>query len=95
MYCLSQIGYDEEEGIYDLSRITEKVPMSHRGKIDTFINVLRDLTERVGKEIYYKELLFECEKLSIPKWEISSLIDELKRMTRVIEPRAGVFTLLE
>lgn len=94
LFCLRQIGYDEESRVYDMSRITEKVPTSQRGKLTNLIEILRALEEKYGKFLPYKEILMESEKSNIKKWDLSNYLEQLKKEGILIEPKQGYYQLV-
>ena len=94
LFCLAQIGYDEESGIYDLSKITEKVPFSKRGKVQTFWQIIKNLSDKTGKNLNYSDIIYEAKKLDIDKWDCDNYIEELKKDIKIIEPEKGVYQIV-
>lgn len=93
MFCLRQVGIDNETGMIDVSRVTEKVPVSRRGKVEKLRDIIYQLSERLGKEIPYEEILRESEKLELKQWEVGDFLAELNRLGEIIEIRRGIYML--
>lgn len=91
MYCLKQVGIDNETGMVDTSRVTERVPISKRGKVEKLREILYNLADRFGKEIPIEEILNKTTEFK--SWEVSDFLGELNRLGEIIEIRKGVFML--
>jgi replicative DNA helicase Mcm len=94
MYCLKQIGYDEKLGIYDTSRITEKIPTSRRGKVQVFLRMLYELEQRLGKFIPMEEIKARIKEKGIEEWELEEITEELKKSGNLFEPKPGTLQLI-
>jgi len=94
MYCLKQVGIDNETGMIDISRTTQKIPISKIGKVEKLFDILRELSEKLGKEIPYSEILEEGEKVNFKKWEVNDYLDELRKENKIFEPRRGVISVV-
>lgn len=92
-YSLKQVGFDES-GVLDMSKLTEKVPYTKRSKMDRVIQIMITLTNRIGKLLPYAEIIQESEKIDINKYELNDLLEELKRIGQIYEPRKSYFELL-
>lgn len=92
MYSLKQIGYDES-GILDMSRVSERVPVSKLGKMERVKAMIRDLTKRLGKDVPYHELIQEAESIGIQAWEAETYIEELNRIGEIISPTKGYWRI--
>jgi replicative DNA helicase Mcm len=94
LFCLAQIGFDDETGIYDMSRITEKVPFSKKGKVDAFWRIIKEIYERMGKNLNYSDIIYEAKKVGIDKWDCDNYIEELKKDMKIIEPEKGIYRII-
>ena len=93
MYCLKQVGIENDEGMLDMSRMTEKIPTSHRGRIVKLVEVLNKLS--ISDEELSQEHIYDaCSKIGIEQYEVTAFINELKEKGELIEKRKGVFKLL-
>lgn len=90
-FCLRQIGYDEETGVYDMSRITEKVPTSQRGRLNILLEILHNLAETQGEMLPYKEILMEAEKANIKKWNLTTYLEQIQKEGIIFEPKQGYY----
>lgn len=93
MYCLKQVGIDNETGMIDTSRMTERVPISKRGRIEKLREIIYQLAERLGREIPIEEIYAQTESLDFKKWEVSDYLEELHKLGEIIEPRKGVYLI--
>lgn len=94
LFSLTQVGYDEETGRLDLSRLTQKVPVTKRGKMEEVLHILSDLTQNQGDMIPYHEILKRARERQIDSWETENFLEQLKKEAKVIEPHSGVYQLL-
>ena len=94
MYCLKQVGIEDETGMIDMSRSTEKIPTSHRGRIDKILGIVRDLSDIYEEGIKEKEIYDIAKAYNIEKYEATTFLNELKRNGDIIEKTRGVWKLL-
>ncbi len=92
---LLKLGLDEETGVLDMSRISSKIPVSKRGKVESVLNIFYQLSERIGNIIPYHELILETQKLKINQFDLNLSIEQLKKEQYIYEPRRGEFSLTE
>ena len=91
-FCLSQVGIDKETGKFDIDQITTGVTSSQRGKIIIVREMIRELEEKVGKEIPMKELVGLAETKGIRKDDLDEIIERLKRSGDVFEPSSDTIS---
>lgn len=94
LYSLKQVGTDFETGLIDTSRMTQKVPISKRGKVESVLSILQELTEEFGKEIPIDKLKEDVEKLKINSYELNLYLEQLSKEGKLYNPRNGVVSLL-
>ncbi len=94
MFCLKQVGIDNETGIIDTSRETMKVPISKRGKLTKLLVILNNLEKRLGK-VPYEEVIKEATSQNIKSWEIDDFIDELKSQNKIFEPQSNYYKIIK
>ena len=94
MFSLKQLGYDSETGTLDMSRLTMKVPISHRGKLESVLKLLYDLQQQIGQLIPYEEILSASQDLKIEGYELDNILEQLKREGKIFEPRDNYFQLI-
>ena len=92
MFCIRQVGMDEEFGVIDTSRVYEKVPISKRGKVEKLLDLIEDLSKEMD-EIPYGKILEETNKLGMKVWEVNDFLDKLKVEDQIYEPKSGVISL--
>ncbi len=94
MYCLKQIGIENEIGMIDMSRTTEKIPTSHRSrkmKILEIINELKDDTNNfIGEHLIYDK----AGKFNIERYEVTTFLNELRNDGEILSPRRGIYQIL-
>lgn len=93
MFCLKQIGIDNETGLVDTSKLTERIPISRKGKIEEILNIINHLSERFGKIVPYGEIEREAECKGIKKWEILDFLDRLKQSGEIFEPTKQMYQI--
>ena len=93
IFCLNQLGIDEETGVLDWSRMTQKVPASKRGKAETFLNILYEISE-TNPIFTYAMIWDKLKESGIKSWEVNIFIDELKKEVKICEPEKGKFKLV-
>ncbi len=93
MYCLKQVGMDNETGLVDTSRVTERIPVSKRKKLELFMQMLEDMSQ-VSKELEYSKISDKSKELNLTNWELQTFISELKRENHILEPKRGTYVLI-
>lgn len=94
MFCLKQVGIDNETGLVDMSRIDRKVPVSKRYKVETLLSVMHQLQEKHGIVIPYDSIKEAAIEKEIKLYEVSDYLDELKKQGKIYEPKNGFYSLL-
>jgi len=96
MFCLKQIGIDNETGLVDTSRIINKVPVSKRKNVETLLNIVDCLREKFENKIPYEDILneIEAQQKDIKNWEVYDFLEQLKQTGKIFEPTKGVYSLL-
>ena len=94
MFCVKQLGVDEDTGVFDMSRLSQKLPLSKRGKLERFFEIINRLSETT-EEMRYGILLEEAEKLNIKSWEVNMFLEELQKEMKIFEPRKGFFKVVK
>jgi replicative DNA helicase Mcm len=94
LYSLKQIGIDNETGLIDMSRPTEKFPVSKRGKMESILEIIHTLTDRIGKIVPYEEIAKKAEELKISKFDVNLVLEQLQREALIMEPNRGHFSLV-
>lgn len=94
MFCIKQVGIDNETGLIDTSRMNSKIPASRRGKIETVLQLMHTLSEKFGALIPFEEINKEAVVSDIKNWEVFDFLEELKKGGRIYEPRKGYYQLL-
>jgi replicative DNA helicase Mcm len=93
MFCLKQVGIENDSGMVDMSRLTEKVPTSHRGRITKLLEILQGI-KSPNNEILEAHVYDACEKVGIEKYEVTTFLNELKQKGELIEKVRGVYRML-
>ncbi|MBS3073239.1 minichromosome maintenance protein MCM [Candidatus Pacearchaeota archaeon] len=87
-YCMLQVGFDAERGVFDIDRITTGITASERSKILTVKEILTKLESQKGKLIPIEDLIQELGN-KITKEQLDEVLDKLKRDGDIFEPRRG------
>jgi replicative DNA helicase Mcm len=94
LFCIGQLGVDEATGKLDMSRMTEKIPLSKRGKMDSFFEMMNLLCDNEQEETRYGIILEEAEKIGIKSWDVNMFLEGLQRETKIYEPRKGFYKMV-
>ncbi len=86
-YCLKQVALDEETGKIDIDKLTTGISASQRSKIVIVKEVLADLENKLGKTIPLEDVMMAAEERGVKRGECEEIIQKLKRMGDVFEPR--------
>jgi len=88
-YCLKQIGFDTETGVFDIDRITTGISISQRNKMHMIKDIIVELEGKIGKTIPIEAVVKEGIKMGISEVEIDDVIERLKRSGDIYEPSRG------
>ncbi|MBI4139971.1 minichromosome maintenance protein MCM [Candidatus Woesearchaeota archaeon] len=86
-YCLKQVAFDEETGKIDIDKLTTGISASQRSKIVIVKEVIADLENKLGKTIPLEDVMMSAEERGVKRGECEEIIQKLKRMGDVFEPR--------
>ena len=89
MYCLLQVGLDRETGRIDIDRIATGVSASQRDKIFHIKEILAELESKLGKTIPMENVVSAATEGGLTESEVEEIIERLKRMGDIYEPRHG------
>ena len=88
-YCLIQVGFDKETGKIDIDRIATGISASQRSNIIVIKEIIADLENKVGKTIPMDDVIEEAKNRGITEEKIEEVLEKLKRVGEVFEPRRG------
>ncbi|MBD3309780.1 AAA domain-containing protein [Candidatus Woesearchaeota archaeon] len=88
-YCLSQVGIDPETGKIDIDRITTGVTASQRSHIVLIKEMIAEVENKVGKAIPIDDVVKVAEEKGIDASEVEEVIQKLKRVGDLFEPKRG------
>lgn len=91
-FCLRQIAYDEKTGTIDIDRIATDVPATQRNKIVIIKGILADMENKIGKAIPIDDIIKMAEEKGVSHSETEELLQKLKRMGDIFEPKPGFLT---
>lgn len=95
LYSLQQFGYDPDEKIIDLSRITVKISPSKRDKYYLVLQTIQDMNKD-GSELSRQKIVERCQrKLNLNYGECLDIIDLLHQSAEIYEPQPNIFALSE
>jgi len=95
MFSLKQIGIDLETGIIDLSRITEKVPVGKRGKMETIKGIILGMERDDVGEISYFKILEKAKQIGFVQQDIDDCLYELNKIGEIINPKSGKYKVVK
>lgn len=88
-HCLTQIGYDQETGEFDIDRITTGVTASQRSQISIIKEIITTLEEEIGTLIPIEDIVQEAEAQDIPEEKTDKIIMKLKQGGDIYSPKSG------
>lgn len=88
-HCLTQIGYDQETGEFDIDRITTGVTASQRSQISIIKEIITTLEEEIGTLIPVEDIVQEAEAQDIPEEKTDKIIMKLKQGGDIYSPKSG------
>ena len=88
-YSLMQIGLDKETGKIDIDRIATGISASQRSHILVVKEVINELESKLGKTIPIDDIVEEAKLRGIDEEKVEEVIEKLKRVGEVFEPRRG------
>ena len=91
---LEQFGYNES-GLLDTSKLTQKVPVSKRGKLEFVLDIISKLCSNEAKEIPFGRIKEKIdEKTDMEYWELDNIIQQLKKGNQIYSPKRGYYSIL-
>jgi len=92
--CLKQIAYDPESGIFDVDKITG-THKKEREKLDIVLDAIKFLSSNDYEKLVDVESIKEIvENKGIDEEELERLLNKLKRLGDIDEPKPGKYRLL-
>ena len=88
-YCLMQVGFDKETGQIDIDRIATGISASQRSHISQIKEIISDLESKVGKTIPIDDIIEEAKDKGIAEEKVEEVLEKLKRVGEIYEPRNG------
>jgi replicative DNA helicase Mcm len=88
-YCLMQVGLDKETGKIDIDRIATGISASQRSHILVLKDIIAELESRTGKSIPIEDIEEEARIKGISPEKVEEVLERLKRVGEVYEPRRG------
>ena len=88
-YSLMQIGLDKETGKIDIDRIATGISASQRSHILVVKEIINELESKLGKTIPIDDIVEESKLRGIDEEKVEEVIEKLKRVGEVFEPRRG------
>ena len=86
-YCLIQVGLDRETGKIDIDRIATGISASQRSHIMVIKEIINDLETKVGKMIPIDDVIEEAKDKGISEEKAEEVLEKLKRVGEIFEPR--------
>lgn len=94
-YCLTQIGYDEETGKFDIDKIETGTTASERSQISVIKELISSLEEANGGSVPLEDLYQEAEAREIDEHDAEEIIEKLKRKGDIYEPTSGYISRIQ
>ena len=94
-YCLTQIGYDEETGKFDIDKIETGTTASERSQISIVKELITELEEKNGGSVPLEDLYQEAEAREIDEHDAEEIVEKLKRKGDIYEPTSGYISRIQ
>jgi replicative DNA helicase Mcm len=94
MSSIKELAVDDETGQLDMSRLSQKVPMSKRSKMESFLEIFHKLAEE-NEIVEYSRLVAEAKESGMKYWEVDMFLNELRRLGQIYEPTSKKFKVVE
>jgi replicative DNA helicase Mcm len=94
MSSIKELAVDDETGQLDMSRLSQKVPMSKRSKMESFLEMFHKLAEE-NEIVEYSRLVAEAKESGMKYWEVDMFLNELRRLGQIYEPTSKKFKVVE
>ena len=92
--CLKQVAYDPEAGIFDVDKITG-THKSEREKLDVILDTIKKIShDNPDILVSFEDILNEVKEKGINEEELERLLEKLKRLGDINEPRAGMYSII-
>ena len=92
--CLKEIAYDPEAGIIDIDKIAG-TPKSEREKLDKVLNTIKELSnDNPDVLVDFEEILSFVEEKGINEKELERLLNKLKKLGDIDEPKPRRYRLI-
>jgi len=88
-YCLIEVGFDKETGQIDIDRIATGISASQRSHIVLVKEIISDLENKLGKIIPIDDIIEESKNKGVSEGKTEEVLEKLKRVGEVFEPRRG------
>lgn len=86
---LKLLGTEPETGKIDIDRIDAGTSAVKRSKIHTMLNIIEDLTEKLGKEVPVEDIIKEASERGIEKSAATEFLEEMKKKGDLYESKPG------
>ena len=86
---LKLLGTEPETGKIDIDRIDAGTSAIKRSKINTMLNIIEDLTEKIGKDVPTEEIVKEASERGIEKAAATEFLEEMKKKGDLYESKPG------
>jgi len=93
-FCLREVGFDKETGKIDIDRITTGISASQRSHIVQIKDIISDLEAKIGKTIPIEDITEEASNKGIEADKVDEIIEKLKRVGEIFEPRHGFISAI-
>lgn len=92
---LIKLGMDEESNIIDMGRISSSVPFSKRGEVQKILEIINELTDKIGSLVPVEEIISKAEEVKIKKYNIYEYLNQLRKSGQIFEPRNGFYSMIK
>lgn len=93
MSSVKELAVDAETGMLDMSRLSQKIPQSKRSKLESFYEILDDMSQEKSP-LTYDEIIEKAKNKGIKNWDVHMFLDELKRNGEIFQPTNKTYSFV-
>ena len=90
---LGKLGIDNETGLWDQSIISQKVPVSKRGKLEEVLGIIDHLQNQIGGSVSFFDIQKQAEGKNISRIDLNRFLEQLLKEVEIFKPKEGFYQL--
>jgi len=82
---LGKLGIDNETGLWDQSIISQKVPVSKRGKLEEVLGIIDHLQNQIGGSVSFFDIQKQAEGKNISRIDLNRFLEQLLKEVEIFK----------